>query len=139
MKGYLLDANVLIALAWPNHTEHERVQEWFALERGHGWATCLVTQLAFIRVSSSVLVPHHVSPSVAQRYLGEITSLPDHSYWSEPPAGYAHAAFARTMPNTLTHSSVTDGYLATLALIHGGKLATLDRQLAKSFEGAVLV
>jgi uncharacterized protein len=113
MKGYLLDANVLIALAWPNHTEHERVQEWFAQERGKGWATCLVTQLAFIRVSSSVVVPHHVSPSVAQLYLSEITSLPDHSYWAEPARGYAHAAFARTMANTAIHASVTDGYLAT--------------------------
>lgn len=139
MKGYLLDVNVLIALAWPNHTEHERVQEWFAQERSKGWATCLVTQLAFIRVSSNVAVPHHVSPSVAQRYLGEITSLPDHSYWAEPALGYAHTAFARTMSNTSTHASVTDGYLATLAVIHGGRLATLDKQLPRLFDGAVLV
>jgi toxin-antitoxin system PIN domain toxin len=138
MKGYLLDANVLIALAWPNHTEHGRVQEWFARERAKGWATCLVTQLAFIRVSCAATVPHHVSPSVAQRYLGEITSLPDHSFWAEPGNGYAHAAFARTMLNT-SHVSVTDAYLATLALIHGGTLATLDTQLAKAFDGVMVV
>ena len=139
MKGYLLDVNVLIALAWPNHAEHERVQEWFARERNKGWATCLVTQLAFIRVSSNADVPHYVSPSVAQRYLGEITSLPDHSYWSEPVDGYAHSAFVRTMPTTLTHGAVTDGYLATLAMIHGGRLATLDPQLSRSFDGVVMV
>lgn len=139
MKGYLLDVNVLIALAWPNHTEHERVQEWFAQERAKGWATCLVTQLAFIRISSNAAVPHHVSPSVAQRYLREITALPDHSYWSEPEQGYAHVAFARTLPNTVAYGSVTDAYLATMALIHDGKLATLDRQLAKAFDGAVLI
>lgn len=74
-----------------------------------------------------------------EHYLSEIISLPDHSYWAEPELGYAHTAFARTMPNTLSHSSVTDGYLATLALIHGGRLATLDKQLPKSFDGAVLV
>lgn len=138
MKGYLLDVDVLIALAWPNHTEHERVQEWFARERARGWATCVVTQLAFIRVSCNPAVPHHVSPSVAQRYLGEITSLPDHSFWTEPSNGYAHAAFERTMSNT-SHVSVTDAYLATLTLIHGGTLATLDAQLAKAFDWVVVV
>jgi uncharacterized protein len=138
MKGYLLDANVLIALAWPNHTEHERVQEWFARERGKGWATCIVTQLAFIRVSCNPNVPHYVSPSVAQRYLGEITSLPDHSFWSEPTQGYAHAAFARMLPG-MSNVSVTDAFLATLATIHGGKLATLDAQLANTFESVVVV
>ena len=138
MKGYLLDANVLIALAWPNHTEHERVQEWFARERGKGWATCIVTQLAFIRVSCSPSLPHRVLPSVAQRYLGEITSLPDHSFWAEPMQGYAHAAFARTLPNP-SNVSVTDAYLATLAVIHAGKLATLDEQLAQAFDSVVMV
>lgn len=138
MKGYLLDANVLIALAWPNHTEHERVQEWFARERGKGWATCVVTQLAFIRVSCNPTLPHRVSPSVAQRYLGEITSLPDHSFWAEPMQGYAHAAFARTLPNP-SNVSVTDAYLATLAVIHAGKLATLDEQLAQAFDSVVMV
>lgn len=139
MKEYLLDVNALVALAWPNHTEHERVQEWFAKERVKGWATCLVTQLAFIRVSSNATVPHHVSPPVAQRYLSEITALPDHVFWTEPALGYAHQAFGRTMPNTTTHLSVTDGYLATLAAIHGGRLATLDRQLLRVFDNAVLI
>lgn len=139
MKAYLLDVNVLIALAWPNHTEHNRVQEWFAGERRKGWATCSVTQLAFIRVSSNPAVPHHVSPSVAQRYLGEITALPDHSFWNEPERGYGHPAFGSTMPRTSNHQSVTDGYLATLALIHGGRLATLDKQLLRVFDNVVLV
>lgn len=137
MKGYLLDANVLIALAWPNHTHHDRVQEWFSRERTKGWATCLVTQLAFIRVSSNTSVPYHVAPSIAHRHLLRIINLADHSYWAEPSDGYAHSAFMQTMPNTLTHNFVTDGYLATLASIRGGKLATLDRQLARAFDSAV--
>ena len=43
------------------------------------------------------------------------------------------------MPNTLTHHFVTDGYLATLASIHGGKLATFDRQLTRAFLGTLLI
>ncbi len=30
MTAVLLDANVLIALAWPAHEAHPRVQQWFA-------------------------------------------------------------------------------------------------------------
>jgi toxin-antitoxin system PIN domain toxin len=139
MKGCLLDVNVLIALAWPNHTHHAAAQAWFEREQAQGWGTCLVTQLAFVRVSAHPALEHHVSPPEAYRKLNEILSLPHHSFWPEPPAGYADPAFARTMPDTLTHQLVTDAYLATLALIHGGKLATFDRQLARIFPDAMLI
>ena len=52
--------------------------------------------------------------------------------------GYAHEAFARTLPNP-SNVSVTDAYLATLATIHAGKLATLDEQLAQAFDSVVMV
>ena len=29
MKPYLLDTNVLIALAWPNHVHYRESQAWF--------------------------------------------------------------------------------------------------------------
>jgi toxin-antitoxin system PIN domain toxin len=139
MKGFLLDANLLLALAWPNHAQHSRAQVWFRREQANGWGTCLMTQLAFIRVSSNAAVPHHVSPLVAFHTLSEITALPYHEFWTEPALGYQHAAFAATMPETLTHNFVTDGYLATLAAVHEGKLATFDQQLARTFRDAVLI
>jgi len=43
------------------------------------------------------------------------------------------------MPDTLTHQMVTDGYLASLAAVHGGKLATFDRQLARIFPHVTLI
>jgi hypothetical protein len=98
-----------------------------------------VTQLAFIRVSSNTNFPHHVSPEAASRTLSEIVALPHHEFWPEPATGYQDPAFMMTMPNTLTHNFVTDGYLATLVIIHGGKLATLDQQLARTFRSAILV
>jgi hypothetical protein len=42
MKGYRLDVNLLIALAWPNHPQHARAHAWFAKERAKGWRTCMV-------------------------------------------------------------------------------------------------
>jgi uncharacterized protein len=139
MKGFLLDANLLLALAWPNHTQHPRAQAWFRREQANGWGTCLMTQLAFIRVSSNPAVPHRASPLLAYQTLLEITALPYHEFWTEPVLGYQHPGFAATMPDTLTHNFVTDGYLATLATMHEGKLATLDQQLARTFRDAVLV
>jgi toxin-antitoxin system PIN domain toxin len=140
MKGYLLDVNVLIALAWPNHAQHAKAHEWFAKEAGSGWSTCMVTQLAFVRISSHPSVEHHVSTQDALAKLREIAAAPGHEFWSEPPQGYLSSVFSKTVPSTLTHASVTDGYLATVAAFHGGKLATLDKQLTKLFDvHAVLI
>ncbi len=135
MKGYLLDVNLLIALAWPNHAQHAKSHEWFAKERARGWRTCMVTQLAFVRVSSHPSVEHYVSTQDAFQKLNEIVSVSGHAFWTEPPNGYSNAVFSKTISNTLTHGSVTDGYLATVAAFHGGKLATFDKQLNRIFGG----
>ena len=44
MTGYLLDANVLVALQWPDHKFHESVLAWFGKNARKGWATCPMTQ-----------------------------------------------------------------------------------------------
>jgi toxin-antitoxin system PIN domain toxin len=142
MKGYLLDSNLLIALAWPNHAQHAEAHAWFGKEHAAGWGTCMVTQLAFVRISSHPSIEHRVSTQEAVQKLIEIASLPTHSFWTEPADGYRNdrGIFDRTLPNTLTHKFVTDGYLVTVACLHGGKLATLDKQLARAFAPfAVLV
>jgi hypothetical protein len=133
MKGYLLDVNVLLALAWPNHPQHATAHEWFGREHSTGWGTCMVTQIGFVRVSSHPAIEHHVSAQEAWQKLLEIVALPSHSFWAEPPDGCKNEAFSKTVPNILTHSLVTDGYLATVVAFHDGKLATFDRQLARTF------
>ena len=47
----LLDLNVLLAVAWPNHQFHASANS--ALSRKNRWATCALTQLGFIRLSSN--------------------------------------------------------------------------------------
>jgi toxin-antitoxin system PIN domain toxin len=140
MKGYLLDVNVLIALAWPNHPQHAIAHEWFERESPNGWGTCIVTQIGFVRVSSHPAIDHHVSTQEAWKKLLEIVALPSHSFWPEPSEGCRDKAFSKTLPSMLTHGLVTDGYLATVAAFHGGKFATCDRQLVRTFaQIAVLV
>jgi len=55
----LLDINVLLALAWPNHQLNRRARKRF-ISSSERWATCAVTQLGFIRLSSN---PAAVSPA----------------------------------------------------------------------------
>jgi predicted nucleic acid-binding protein len=47
----LPDVNVLLALGWSNHPHHNAAHDWFAREASAGWATCLLTQSAFVRLS----------------------------------------------------------------------------------------
>lgn len=133
MKGYLLDVNVLIALAWPNHTLHSIAHKWFAGIQPAGWGTCMVTQLGFVRICSHPKFDHHVSTQEALQKLLEIAATPGHAFWPEPETGYANKVFSKTLPGTLTHGQVTDSYLATVAAFNDGKLATFDEPLSKTF------
>ena len=133
MKGYLLDVNVLIALAWPNHTQHSAAHKWFAGIQSAGWGTCMLTQLGFVRICSHPRFEHHVSTQEALQKLLEIVATSGHEFWPEPENGYANKVFSKTLPEILTHGQVTDGYLATVAAFNNGKLATFDEPLSRTF------
>ena len=49
----LLDVNLLISLAWPNHVHHASALAWFGARDGQPWATSPVTEAGFVRVSSN--------------------------------------------------------------------------------------
>jgi hypothetical protein len=122
----LLDVNLLVALAWPNHVHHAAAHRWFSARSRRGWATCSIVELGFIRVSSNArAIPAAVSPQEAMALLQRITALPGHRYWSDDVrfAESPHVARSRVVG----HQQVTDAHLVALAIRHGGCLATLDR------------
>lgn len=126
MKAALLDTNVLLALAWPNHQHHAAVHRWFAKESKSGWATCAFTQLGFIRLSANpAYTSSSVSPREAASLLQRLVAHPRHVYWESPPASspeiYQHA---------LGHQQVNDAWLITVAVHAGGHLVTLDTRLS---------
>lgn len=125
MKPTLLDTNVLLALAWPNHQYHGTVHRWFARESKRGWSTCAFTQLGFIRLSSNpAYTPYPVPPQEAATLLMQLTGDPNHTFLESPvachPDIYAH---------TLGHQQVNDAWLVAVARRTGGRLATLDTRL----------
>lgn len=121
----LLDVNVLIALAWPNHVHHTAARSWFEQHRRKGWATCPVTEAGFVRVSCNpAAVRHTVTPLDAIGLLKNLCRLGSHAFWSLDRS-------IVELPETITdrlqgYRQVTDAMLLGAAMQRGGRLATLD-------------
>ena len=125
MTVALLDVNLLIALAWPNHVHHDTALGWFKRNQVGGWATCPVTQSGFVRVSSNARVmPEARSPAEALLLLRRITGLPGHRFWADD---ISLPVTQLIDPSKLQgYRQVTDAHLLALALRYRGRLATLD-------------
>ncbi len=79
---FLLDVNVLVALAWPTHVHHGAADAWFATEGHSAWATTPITENGFVRVSSNPrAIDGAVSPPSATALLAEMRRLPGHVFW----------------------------------------------------------
>lgn len=124
----LLDVNMLIALAWPSHVHHQFAQEWFSANAPKGWATCPLTQCAFVRISSNPkIISEAVAPKEALALLNKIVDLKNHTFWKNDIS-----ILDKTIPASLLvgHRQVTDAYLLGLAIQHGGRLVTFDGGLS---------
>src|SRR5262249_7136524 len=81
----LLDVNVLLALAWPTHQFHATAPA--ALSSRNRWATCALTQLGFIRLSSNpAAVATAKSPREAAGLLARLVADSLHVYLDTLPA-----------------------------------------------------
>jgi hypothetical protein len=130
MTAYLLDVNILISLAWPEHVHFAKVREWFARNARKGWATCPMVEAGFIRIVSNPAFSLR-SISVKQAIDGLRSSRKAESYqfW---PDGISFPDASRLVENSITsHQQVTDAYLVALAVKNRGKLATLDRGILR--------
>jgi uncharacterized protein len=125
----LLDVNLLIALAWPNHVHHRVALKWFDRNHKSGWATCPLTQSGFVRVSSNGhLLPGARTPREALALLRRIVGLPRHVFWQDDFS--IATSDLVDEEKLLGHRQITDAHLLAVALSHGGRLATLDRGLS---------
>ncbi len=123
----LLDVNLLISLAWPNHVHHAAARAWFAGRGGQRWATTPITEAGFVRVSSnSSAIPTAVTPGEARSLLSEIRGVEGHVFFPDDVELVTgnEPALARRL---VGHRQVTDAHLLALARRHGARLATLDR------------
>ena len=121
----LLDVNVLVALAWPNHIHHHAAHDWYRAHAPLGWATCPLTQSGFVRVSSNrQVIPEAATPHESLLLLRRIVAQPHHRFWIDDTS-LASSRFLA--PERLqAHHQVTDAHLLALALRHKGRLVTFD-------------
>lgn len=125
----LLDVNVLIALAWPNHIHHEAAHRWFKRDASAGWATCPLTQAGFVRVSSNARVLRNAkTPREAIDLLKRIIRLRHHVFWSDDISIADRRYIA--IEKLTGYRQITDAHLLGLAIKRKGRLATLDTGIA---------
>lgn len=126
MTAHLLDVNLLLALSDPMHIHHEAAHRWFG-DAGHrAWATCPLTENAYVRIASHPSYPNRPGDAaVVLESLRRFYALAEHEFWPDDAS-----LLDLVQPGAaLTHGQVTDVYLLGLAARKGGKLATFDRRI----------
>lgn len=121
----LLDVNVLLALAWPQHVHHATATAWFDADDELAWATTALTELGFVRVSANpAFVDEAVTPAEAVRLLVELTGHGRHERWTDDlPLDDPGTSWN----DVVTHRQVTDARLLALARHAGGRVVTFDQ------------
>ena len=133
----LLDVNVLLALAWPNHQFHATAIA--ALSSRNRWATCALTQLGFIRLSSNpAAVATAKSPHEAAGLLALLVADSLHAYLDTLPAP-ASEDWRDAFGALLGHQQATDAYLLRLAAANDAVFVTFDRRLESVADGRAKV
>lgn len=123
----LLDGNALLALAWPNHQFHQVVVRRLDRRPVSTWATCLLTQLGFVRLSSNpAVVGVRKSPGQALELLNRLITDEHHTYLEKLPPLISVEGIFRLL---LGHQQVTDAYLVAVAEANDATLLTLDQRL----------
>jgi toxin-antitoxin system PIN domain toxin len=122
----LLDLNVLIALAWPQHVHHARAHAWFATRQA-AWMTTPLTEAGFLRLATNpavvterISLPDALALLTRMRAVAGHAFLPDFTSLADPAVSLAAVATSR---------QVTDAHLVNLAASSGARLATFDRAI----------
>lgn len=127
---YLLDANVLIALIDPDHVHSHHAKAWFERVAPEGWATCPMTENAFVRIAGKASYKMPGTFSDMADLLVRVRDRPGHVFWPDN-ISLVSSPLIDTR-RIVGHGQIADVYLLALAVQNGGKLATFDRRIAAS-------
>ena len=122
----LLDINVLLAMAWPQHVHHAKVKRWLLSQTAHGKlsiATCPITQLGFLRISMNIK-GYAADFESARSLLSSLVNHADfeHAFWMDD-----FSILSGRLRRNLGPNQLTDAYLAALAENRDNStLATFD-------------
>jgi uncharacterized protein len=129
---YLLDVNLLIALCDPDHVHHEKAHRWFGSLAPDRWATCAITENAFVRITGhSTYLNWKRTPAEQIGMLKKFCSLSSHVFWADDVS--LLDARVWTSSERVRASDLTDLYLLALAVKNRSKFASLDRGIPLDF------
>jgi uncharacterized protein len=123
----LLDVNVLIALLDSGHVHHRVAMDWLPAHIEQGWASCPVTQNGCLRILSTESYPRARPVVAVAARLREAVDTPFHEFWADDLSILDASRFDSS--RWLSARQITDAYLLALAVRHGGRLVTLDRNI----------
>jgi len=124
----LLDVNLLMALIWENHAQHEQALRWMRMITQ--FATCPISQIGFARISSHPTLGYGISPEQAFGVLRRLLADARHHFVPDNLSCEDRVLLTERIPSS---KHVTDHYLAALARQHGLVLATFDDALSRAF------
>jgi hypothetical protein len=121
----LLDVNVLISLFDTAHASNPVAIRWWLANRAHGWASCPLTQIGFLRIVTQKSYPRPVPLPDAMSKLTLQIAEPGHKFWADDFSLLDGTRIDRS--RILASGHLTDIYLLALAVRNGGRLVTFDR------------
>jgi uncharacterized protein len=122
----LLDVNILIALFDATHVFHDVAHRWFAQNRRNRWATCALTENAFVRISCNPAY-YGNRPTLREAINGlrNLCRADDHVFWMERISVRDHDRF--DWNRVQGYRQIADVYLLALAVSNAGRLASFDK------------
>jgi hypothetical protein len=127
--SFLLDVNVLLAVCWEEMETHETARSWFSAHVGEGWATCTLTESAFVRLSMNPKVfPDPASFREALAVLEALRKVPGYRFLVQS-APFTEADFPAK--SVRGYRQVVDASLLALSRKHEVRLVSFDKGLVQ--------
>jgi toxin-antitoxin system PIN domain toxin len=124
----LLDINLLVALFYDEHAQHDVAHDWFADHRRFGWATCAATENGAVRIlSNPKAVKESWTAGEAIEQLRSFRRSGHHHFWTNTVSLTDEHIFDASAIRS--HRQVNDIFLLGLAKASGGSLVTFDQSI----------
>jgi uncharacterized protein len=128
IRKSLLDLNVLIALADPEHWHHQKARNWFTTAGRERLGVCPLTEAGFLRVTTNP--SFHPGPRTLEHAIAILQVLKGRDdYWYCPIDESWVALTVRFASRIRGHQQVTNAYLLGLAIKEDGVLVTFDKAI----------
>jgi toxin-antitoxin system PIN domain toxin len=123
LTKYLVDVNLLIALADQGHIHYQTATNWLDAMGDEVWGACAFSQAGFLRIMTNARLGGY-SVRDATKVLLSLSQHPGYRFW--PIADDWATLAAPFIDRVFGHQQITDAYLLGLAIKEGGVLVTMD-------------